>query len=161
MARSDKNLVSLVASEHIGAEETGDNIGAKRVALYVWDSTTSQWERQGVNASTHSLKVTATITITSSTAETDLFSAGGSGVFLDLFFVLVTNTSATATEIDFKDSAAGTTRLTVSAPANDTRGYAIGEASGWPQATADNKWTATCADSVASIKISAIAIKSV
>lgn len=34
MAQSDKNLVSLVAAEHIGPNETGDNIDAKRVALY-------------------------------------------------------------------------------------------------------------------------------
>lgn len=45
MALSDKNLVSLTASEHIDPEETGDNIAAKRVASYVWNPNTLQWER--------------------------------------------------------------------------------------------------------------------
>lgn len=43
MGLSDKNLVSLVAAEHIGPTETGDNIDAKRVAVYFWNG--SSWER--------------------------------------------------------------------------------------------------------------------
>lgn len=37
MALSDKNLVSIEASEHIGPEETGDDVAAKRVVPYNWD----------------------------------------------------------------------------------------------------------------------------
>lgn len=50
MALSDKNLVSLVAAEHIGPTETGDNIDAKKVAMYTFDPVTSQWNRMGPNA---------------------------------------------------------------------------------------------------------------
>ena len=104
--------------------------------------------------------VPATITINASTSAADLFAAGGSGIFLDLCFVLITNTSATATELILKDAAAGTTRIVLSAPANDTRGYAIAGDMGWPQNTANSKWTATLADNIASdIFISALAVK--
>ena len=35
----------LQRAEHISPRKTGDNIAAKRVATYVWNSTTSEWER--------------------------------------------------------------------------------------------------------------------
>jgi len=35
----------LQRAEHISPRKTGDNISAKRVATYVWNSTTSEWER--------------------------------------------------------------------------------------------------------------------
>ena len=50
MALSDKNLVSLVAAEHIGPTETGDSIDAKRVALYDFDSGSATWQRKGVGS---------------------------------------------------------------------------------------------------------------
>lgn len=43
MVRSSKNQVSLQAAEHIGPDDTGDNIEAKRVAPYAWNG--NQWER--------------------------------------------------------------------------------------------------------------------
>lgn len=45
MALSDKNLVSLAAAEHVGPNETGDNVDAKRVVLYTWDDGASEWRR--------------------------------------------------------------------------------------------------------------------
>lgn len=42
---SDKS-VSLAQAEHISPVKTGDNIAAKKVANYVWNSETSEWERQ-------------------------------------------------------------------------------------------------------------------
>jgi hypothetical protein len=36
---------TVIRSEHIGPRKTGDNIEAKRVASYVWNSNTLQWER--------------------------------------------------------------------------------------------------------------------
>lgn len=41
----DRNLVSLVAAEHVGSDGDGENIQAKRVANYVWNSGTGEWER--------------------------------------------------------------------------------------------------------------------
>lgn len=45
MALSDKNLVSLAAAEHIGPNETGDNVDAKRTAVYIFNPTNNNWER--------------------------------------------------------------------------------------------------------------------
>lgn len=38
-----RGLVDLAISEHIGFDDTGDNISAKRVASYGWDG--SNWQR--------------------------------------------------------------------------------------------------------------------
>lgn len=51
MANDGGNTVPRIAkSEHIGPDDTGDNIEAKRVAGYVWNGTT--WERASSTAGT-------------------------------------------------------------------------------------------------------------
>lgn len=80
MALSDKNLVSLTAAEHIGPEETGDNIGAKRVALYTFDPESEQWGRMTPNLGL----ITASydyigVTYPNGTTEVYTFKTGGSG----------------------------------------------------------------------------------
>lgn len=97
-------------------------------------------------------------TITSSTAETTVVTADAT-YKLDVYAVFVTNTSATATEVSFKDSTAGTTRFTLSVPANDMRGFCLPVDAGHLQGSANNNWTATCADSVASIIITVLFVK--
>lgn len=97
-------------------------------------------------------------TITSSTSETTCVTADAT-YKLDVYAVFVTNTSATATEVSFKDSTAGTTRFTLSVPANDMRGFCLPVDAGHLQNAANNNWTATCADSVASIIITAFFVK--
>lgn len=42
----DEGSESVIRSEHISPLKSGDNIEAKRVALYGWDNSTSQWSRQ-------------------------------------------------------------------------------------------------------------------
>lgn len=97
-------------------------------------------------------------TITSSTSETTVLTAAAS-TFHDVYGIIVTNTSATATEVAFKDDTAGTTRFTISAPANDTRGFMLPvDAAVTASATNDN-WTASAADSVASLIITVLAVK--
>jgi len=61
------------------------------------------------------------LTLTASTTETTLVSAVSS-TFIDLLSLVVINTSATATQVDFRDSTAGTIRLSLYIPAGDTRG---------------------------------------
>lgn len=91
-------------------------------------------------------------TITASTSETTVITADAT-YKLDVYGVIIVNTSATATEVSFKDSTAGTTRFWVSVPANDMRGFMLPMDAGHLQASANNNWTATCADSVSSIII--------
>lgn len=106
------------------------------------------------------LKGMQSTTITSSTAETTIVTAVAS-TFLDLYGLIVANTSATATTVTIKDSTSGTTRATIRVPAGDTRGFMLPVDSALPQATVNNNWTATCADSVASIVVSAYYVKNI
>jgi hypothetical protein len=97
-------------------------------------------------------------TITSSTSETTIVTAGGAGVFVDLYCLILANTSATACNVTIKDATAGTTRAILAVPAGETRGFALPVSSGIPQATANNNWTATCSASVASMEITALTV---
>ncbi len=49
MARGGNTVPSITNAEHIGPQDTGDNIEAKRVANYVWDG--SEWVRQSSSSS--------------------------------------------------------------------------------------------------------------
>ena len=62
------------------------------------------------------VKANQTTTITG-TSETTIVTAGGSGVFADLYRLIITNTSATAVTVTIKDATAGTTRYVFAVPA--------------------------------------------
>lgn len=62
MALSDKNLVSLVAAEHVGPNETGDNVDAKRVVVYAWDDATQEWRRSTGEGSSLAVRLDDTTT---------------------------------------------------------------------------------------------------
>jgi hypothetical protein len=90
------------------------------------------------------------LTLTSTTTETSLIAAVAS-TFLDLVSVVVINTSATVCQVDFRDSTAGTIRLTLMVPPTDTRGVVYSVP--LPQNAVNTAWTAKCGTSVASIII--------
>lgn len=92
-------------------------------------------------------------TITSSTSETTIVTAGAAGVFNDICSLTITNASATALIVTLKDSTAGTTRAIYALAANG--GITIPFPTPLTQATAANNWTLTCGTSVASIYVSA------
>lgn len=114
--------------------------------------------KQVVVGSIRDLKGVQQTTITSSTSETTIVTAVAS-TFLDLYGLILTNTSATVTKVTIKDSTAGTTRAVIEVPATDTRGFMLPESGGIAQATVNNNWTATCGTSVASIEITALYVK--
>lgn len=45
MHNGGNTVPRITNAEHIGPNDTGDNIEAKRAANYVWNSDTSNWER--------------------------------------------------------------------------------------------------------------------
>ena len=92
-----------------------------------------------------------TTTISASTAETTILTAGSAGVFHDLTAIWAINTSATATRLDFRDATAGTVRFSLYLPAGDTRVVHIVRPV--KQTTAANNWTATCGTSVTDVRI--------
>ncbi len=91
-----------------------------------------------------------TTTITSSTTETTIATAVAS-TFLDLTSIMLINTSATATRVDIRDTTAGSVIMAFYIPAGDTRGATFG--SPQPQTAVNTNWTATCATSVADVRI--------
>jgi hypothetical protein len=108
--------------------------------------------KQVVVGAIRSLKGVQKTSITTNT-ETTVVTAGAAGVFQDVYAIVVTNKSATAVSVDFKDATAGTTRMTLAAPANDTRGFTVTVDSAMVQAVAANNWTATVSAAVTSIEI--------
>lgn len=106
------------------------------------------------------LKGNQVTTITASTSETTVVTAVAS-TFLDVYGCVVTNTSATATTVAFKDSTAGTTQYNVAVPAGDTRGFMLPAGDGIKQGTVNNNWTATSSVSVSSLVITMLYVKNI
>ena len=108
--------------------------------------------------SSRASKVAQATTITSSLTETTVLTAVAS-TYLDVYGVIVANTSSTACEVIFKDSTSGTTRFSIEVPGTETRGFMLPESGAHTQAAVNTNWTATCGTSVASIKITMLAVK--
>lgn len=106
------------------------------------------------------LKGVQTTTITSSTSETTIITAVAS-TFLDLYGLILTNSSASAQIATIKDATAGTTRLTIEIPAGDTRGFMLDAGSAIAQAVVNNNWTLTCTTSLASLYVTALYVKNI
>ena len=71
------NWVTRTAqSEHIGPSSTGDNVDAKKVAAYVWDSLNSDWTRESSLTPYAYDYVSYT---SGSTTDTYVYKSGGSG----------------------------------------------------------------------------------
>lgn len=97
-----------------------------------------------------------TTTITSSTAETTIITAIAS-TFADLASIMVSNTSATAVRVDFRDTTAGSVLFSIYVPAGDMRGVNL--TSPWPQTSVNTNWTAQSSASVSDLRIAAQYIK--
>lgn len=104
------------------------------------------------------LKGVQNTTITSSTSETTIVTAVAS-TFLDVYGLILTNSSASAQVVTIKDATAGTTRAVIEVPAGDTRGFMLDAGSAIPQAAVNNNWTATCTTSLASLYVTALYVK--
>jgi hypothetical protein len=95
------------------------------------------------------------------TGETTVVTAGTAGVFNDIYAIIITNKSATGVSVDFKDATAGTTRMTLYAPATDTRGFTVPVDSAMVQAVAANNWTATASGAVTSLEITMLYVSNI
>jgi len=124
------------------------------------NSTFDKLGKMVVVGSIRDLKVQQFTTITSSVAETTVLTAVAS-TFLDVYGVIIENTSASSCKVTFKDATAGTTRFELTVPAGDTRGFMLPESGAYPQAVVNNNWTATCGTSLASIVITMLAVKNI
>lgn len=114
--------------------------------------------KQVVTGSIRDLKANQVTTITASTAETTIVTSVAS-VFLDMYGLIITNTSATAVNVAIKDATAGTTRFNFAVPAGDTRGFMLPEGGAIKQTAVTNNWTATVSASVTSVIITALTVQ--
>lgn len=126
----------------------------------VVNATFDKLGKQVVVGSIRDLKVQQQTTITASTSETTVLTAVAS-TFLDVYGVIIANSSATVEMVTFKDSTAGTTRFTIMIPAGETRGFTLTESAALVQATVNNNWTATCGTSLTNIFITMLAVKNI
>lgn len=115
--------------------------------------------KQVVVGSIRILKARQVTIITTSTAETTIVTAGAAGVFKDLYSLLLTNTSVTATEVTIRDATAGGTISSFMVPAGSTIGFTLPESGAWPQGTAANNWTAQSSASITSLKVTALTVE--
>lgn len=106
------------------------------------------------------LKGRQVTTITSSTAETTILTSIAS-TFLDIYGLVLTNTSATVTKVSIRDATAGGTISVFEVPPTDTRGFMLPLDSAIPQAAVTNNWTAQCGTSVASLEVTVLYVKRV
>jgi hypothetical protein len=100
-----------------------------------------------------------TTTITASTSETTIVTAGSAGVFNDLTSLAITNSSSTALIVTLKDSTGGTTRGIYALAANG--GIVLTFPTPKAQSGAAANWTLTCGSSVSSIYVVAEFVKNV
>lgn len=122
---------------------------AQRVNL-----TSDKYGRQVVQIGTvRDLRGTQRTTISNTTAETTIVTAAAS-VFNDITGFLVSNSSATAIRIDFRDTTGGTIIMDMYSPAGQTIGIVLPHA-GAPQSAVNGNWTAQCSASVTDIRIAA------
>lgn len=105
------------------------------------------------------LVVQQVTTITSSTSETTILTAGAAGVFHDVKSIMIANKSASATLVTVRDATAGSAVAYIHCPAGDTRGVVFNTP--FKQTTAANNWTAQCGTSVDSVYITVQAVKNV
>lgn len=111
-----------------------------------------------VGVSTNRNRIVPQKTTITNTSETTIVTADAN-YYLDLYFIVISNTSATAVNVTIKDATAGTTRFIIPVPAGDMKGFVIPSADAYPQAAKNNNWTATCSGSVSSVEITAKCIK--
>jgi hypothetical protein len=124
-------------------------------AVSLGQRVSASFDKVGRQVCIGAVRLTKAVQKTSITVatETTVVTAGGTNIFNDVYAIIVTNKSATGVSVDFKDATAGTTRMTLYAPATDTRGFTVPVDSAMVQAVSNNNWTATVSSAVTSIEI--------
>lgn len=96
-----------------------------------------------------------TLTTTASTVVVSSVSS----TFLDVYAVIATNTSASATVVRFRDDT--TEKAAIAIPAGETRGFVTTESAALPQAAVTKNWTALLDTAVSSVELTVLAVKNI
>lgn len=103
-----------------------------------------------INNAIRDIVGTQTTTISASTSETTIVTAVAS-TFNDVTLITVSNTSATATRVDFRDTTAGSVLFSLYIPAGDVRGVSVTQPI--PQTSVNTNWTAQSSTSVTDLRV--------
>lgn len=96
-----------------------------------------------------------TTTITNSTAETTIVTSTAA-TFHDITAIFISNTSASTTRVDIRDTTGGPILFQFFLPADDVRGISL--TTPWPQTTVNTNWTAQSSASVSDLRVSVLFI---
>lgn len=143
----------------VGGRATNTNLAQMSADGDVVDAT---FTMQGALVTAHAPRELLAIQqtqLSNTTSETTIITAGASGIFNDLYGLILANTGATTTKVTIKDATAGTTRAIIEVPTLETRGFMLPAASAVPQASAANNWTATCASATTALEVTAMYVK--
>lgn len=116
----------------------------------------SKTGKQVVIGALRTMKASQKATLSNTTAETTIVTAGAAGVFNDLYGLILANTGATTTKVDIRDVAAGTIIATIEVPTLETRGFMLSVDSGLSQTTAASAWTAQCTAATTAMEVTAL-----
>ena len=99
----------------------------------------------------------STIVTIATTTETVIATAIAS-TKLDMYGLILANTSATATTVIINQATAGIKTIELEVPGTDTRGFMLNSGDGFSMATAGNNWTAVLGTSVSGVVVTALYI---
>lgn len=112
-----------------------------------------------VDGAPRELRATQKATLSNTTSETTIITAGAAGVFNDVYGLVLANSGSTTTKVDIRDATAGSIIATLEVPANDQRGFMLSAGSAVAQTTAANNWTAQCTAATTAMEVTAFYIK--
>ena len=155
------------------SEMAVDNFGQMRIAAQARTTNpaaaadgngsvlmTDKLGKQVVVGSVRELKNRHRLTITSSVAETTIVAAVAA-TFRDIHLLVITNTSATTTNVTIRDGTAGAIVFVIQLAAGEKWGFVLTESAALPQTAVNTNWTAQCSVSVASVEITAITVNNI
>lgn len=93
--------------------------------------------------------------ITASTGEATIVTAAV-GIYNDLYGLILTNTGYSGTQVDIRNTTAGSIILTFYVPAGDVRGLVLPTTAAILQTSTNTNWTATCGTATSSLIVTAL-----
>ncbi len=150
-----------------GATDSGNPIKTGGIAKQTNPTAVSDGQRVGslyddvgrqvVTLSIRDLKTVQKTTLT--TTASTIVCTSVAAAFLDIYCIIATNTSASATVLRIRDNA--TEKIAIAIPAGETRGFTLPESAAIPQATVTNNWTALLDTAVSSVEVTVLFVKNV
>jgi hypothetical protein len=134
---------------------------ADPVAVAALDRTNSYTDQLGkqvvVPLACRAMIAQATVTLTTTT-ETTILTAPGAGIYLDVSWIVLTNTSASAVRVDIRPVTAGSVLLSLNVEASKTLMIDLSDIP-MIQPTANNNWTVQLSTAVTDVRITAGSLK--